>query len=160
MTGGWTGDAGALLDRAVGRHGGWAAWNALRSLTLTMRQLSGLLPSLKGLRRTFPQPGRADVFPHQSRAVFHDYPTPGQRGIFDAGAVQIVDGDGAIVASSPERRRNFGGLGKWRRWSPADALYFFGYAVTHYHSLPCRLDGARRAPVARLHDRAGSGRRT
>lgn len=147
---GWTGEARALLDRAVERHGGWAAWEALRSLTLTMRHLSGLVPSVKGLRRTFPQPGRAEVFPREYRAVFHDYPTAGQRGVFQGGAVQVLGADGAVVASMPDHRRSFRGLRKWRRWSPADALYFFGYAITHYHGLPFTLVEARPIRIRRV----------
>ena len=37
----------------------------------------------------------------------------------------------------------FRGWRKLRRWSPADALYFFGYALTHYHGLPFTLGRAR-----------------
>ena len=29
------------------------------------------------------------------------------------------------------------------RWSPLQALYFFGYAITHYHSLPFTLVDGR-----------------
>jgi hypothetical protein len=150
MTGAWTGAAGALLERAVARHGGWEAWQALRSLTLEMRALSGLVPALKGATRTFPRPVHAQVFPHECRAVFHDYPSSGHRGVFAAGAVQILDGSGAVIESSPEHRRSFRGLRKWRRWSPADALYFFGYAVTHYHGLPFTLADARPIRLCRV----------
>jgi hypothetical protein len=143
MTSGWTGDAGALLERAVARHGGWAAWQALRCVAVELRALSGMVPAMKGVGRTFPVPPRIDVFPHEYRAVFHDYPSAGQRGVFSAGAVQLIDAGGAVVTSSPDHRRSFRGLRKWRRWSPADALYFFGYAVTHYHGLPFTLAEAR-----------------
>ncbi len=146
----WQGEARALLERAVARHGGWAAWEALRCVTLELRALSGLLPALKGAGQTFPGTARIDVFPHEFRAVFHDYPAPGQRGVFDAGAVQLLDGDGAVVASHPDHRRSFRGLRKWRRWAPADALYFFGYAVTHYHGLPFTLADARPLRVCRV----------
>jgi hypothetical protein len=122
----------------------------LQSVTLEMRALSGLVPALKGLRRTFPQPSRADVFPHEYRAVLHDYPTRGHRGVFAAGAVQLLDGGGAVVESSPDHRRTFRGLRKWRRWSPADALYFFGYATTHYHGLPFTLAEARPLRICRV----------
>jgi hypothetical protein len=143
MAGAWTGEAGALLERAVARHGGWAAWRALQSVTLELRALSGLVPALKGARRTFPSPSRAQVFPHEYRAVFHDYPSAGCRGVFTAGAVQLLDAGGTVIKSSPDHRRSFRGLRKWRRWSPADALYFFGYALTHYHGLPFTLAEAR-----------------
>ena len=150
MSTAWTGEARVLLDRAVERHGGRAAWEALRSVTLTMQHLSGLVPSIKGLRRTFPQPGRAEVFPHEYRAVLHDFPTAGRRGVFHAGAVQLFAADGAVVESSADHRPSFRGLRKWRRWSPTDALYFFGYAITHYNSLPFSLAEARPLRLCRV----------
>src|SRR5262249_19296970 len=47
-------------------------------------------------------------------------------------------------------RESFGGLRKLRRWSPLDALYFFGYAVAHYHSLPFSLVDARPLRLVRV----------
>ena len=38
-----------------------------------------------------------------------------------------------------DHRPSFGLLSKYRLWQPVDALYFFGYAVLHYHSLPFTL---------------------
>lgn len=148
----WTGEAGALLDRAIARHGGRAAWEAFRCVTLAPRTLGGALPALKGIGRTFPLPPRIDVYPHESRAVFHDYPAPGQRSVFAAGAVELLDADGRALAKNPDARRTFRGLRKWRRWAPADALYFFGYALTHYHGLPFTLAEGR--PLALRRARA------
>jgi hypothetical protein len=150
MTGAWTGDAKALLDRAVARHGGWAAWEALRCVTVSFRRLAGLLPAVKGVNRTFPLPPRADVFPHEYRAVFHDYPTAGRRGVFAAGGVELLDEAGKIVESSPDHRPSVRGLRGWRRWSPADALYFFGYALTHYQGLPFTLAEGRPLRMSRV----------
>src|SRR5262245_48477874 len=149
MTDGWTGEAGALLARAVARHGGRDAWEALRCVTLAPKNLSGLLPSLKGVGRTFPLPPRVDIYPHEYRAVFHDYPAPGQHGVFAAGAVQLVDAGGRVVAADADPRARFRGPRKWRRWSPADALYFFGYALTHYHGLPFTLADGRPLALCR-----------
>jgi hypothetical protein len=44
---------------------------------------------------------------------------------------------------SREHRTTFGPLSKYRRWRPLDALYFFGYALWHYHVLPFTLGEAR-----------------
>ena len=125
MLGAWTGDAGALLERAVARHGGWAAWQALHGVTLELRALSGMVPALKGAQRTFPRPSQIQVFPHEHRVVFDDYPARGHRGLFTAGAVQLLSTGGAVIEASPDHRQSFRGLRKWRRWSPADALYFW-----------------------------------
>jgi len=145
----WTGEAGALLERAIARHGGRAAWDALTCVTFAPQKLSGMLPSLKGFRRTFQFPARVDVYPHEYRAVFHDYPAAGQRGIFTAGAVQLVDAGGGVLAASADARATFRGLRKWRRWAPADALYFFGYALTHYQGLPFTLGEGRPLAIRR-----------
>src|SRR4051812_49081110 len=110
MNSAWTGEAGALLERAVARHGGWSAWEGLKAVTLELRALSGLVPALKGAHRTFPRPSRAQLFPHEYRAVFHDYPTDAHRGVFTAGAVQLLDANGAVTESRPEHRRSFRGL--------------------------------------------------
>jgi hypothetical protein len=136
---GWTGEARALLDSAVRRHGGWDAWRALRTVTVQPKSLSGMLPWLKGYGRTFNLPSRAEIDPHAGRALFHDYPARGASGIFERGSLLLADPSGAVVASIPDARATFRGWRKWRRWTTADALYFFGYALTHYHSLPFTL---------------------
>ncbi|HXJ21940.1 MAG TPA: hypothetical protein VMT03_17080 [Polyangia bacterium] len=128
---GWNGPARALLETAVRRHGGWEAWRSLRALEVRPRLLNGMLPWLKGFGRTFPLPPRAEVSPHEGRAIFHDYPTPGATGTFERGRLTLTDAGGAVTLSADNGRNAFRGWGKLRRWSPAGALYFFGYALTH-----------------------------
>ena len=131
--------ASAFVERAIERHGGRARWDRLR-VTLAPLALTGLLPWMKGVGRTFGLPARAEIEPRRARAVFHDYPRAGETGVFEAG--QVALGGAALAAHRP----SFRGARKWRRWSPLDALYFFGYALTHYHALPFTLpDAALRA---------------
>jgi hypothetical protein len=151
----WTGEAAALLARAVERHGGWAAYQRLGGLVLRAPALTGFLPELKGVGRTFPLPSRIEVWPHAAVAVFHDYPVAGRRGVFSRGEVQLVEGT-TILEARARPRDTFAGLRKLRRWSPIDALYFFGYALTHYHSLPFSLGEA--TPLRVVRARSG-GRR-
>jgi len=124
--------ASDMVAQAVERYGGRSRWEHLR-LTVSPRHLRGLLPWLKGNGRTFAFPPRAEVIPARAEATFFDYPTPGSIGRFCRGMVAIED-DPLI-----EHRASFRGWGKLRRWTPLDALYFFGYALTHYHSLPFTL---------------------
>ena len=135
--------AAAFVARAIERHGGRERWDRLR-VTLAPLSLTGLLPWMKGVGRTFDLPGRAEIEPRRARAVFHDYPRAGETGVFEAGQV-------ALGAAAPTAHRaSFRGVRKWRRWSPLDALYFFGYALTHYHAVPFILpDAALRAWDAR-----------
>jgi hypothetical protein len=64
--------------------------------------------------------------------------------------VQLFDERGAVVEDHADARARFRGLRKWRRWSPADAAYFFGYALTHYHALPFTLTEARPLAMRRV----------
>jgi len=144
----WSGEARALLEKAIARHGGLGAYAAFGIVSFRPRELRGLLPKLKGLGKTFQLPPRIDVAPRDHRAVFHDYPTPGRRGLYSNGKVALLDDNGAMAETHAEIRTTFVGRHKLHRWSPADALYFFGYALTHYCSLPFSLaEGTPAGPL-------------
>jgi hypothetical protein len=138
----WTGAARALLERALERHGGWLAWQRLGGISLTCDALTGLVPTLKGVGDSFPRPTRVETWPRRGVTIMHDYPVVGRRGVFSAGQVQVLDGP-TILEARATPRASFSGLRKLRRWSALDALYFFGYALAHYHSLPFSLVEAR-----------------
>lgn len=139
---GWSPQARAVIERACIAHGGLERWRRLQ-LRLEMRALRGMLPSLKGVGRTFPMPGRVVVNPAAQAAVFEDYPTVGTRAHFDRGKIWLEDAAGRRHSGVANHRASFTGWRKWRRWQPLDALYFFGYAATHYHALPFTLLDAR-----------------
>jgi hypothetical protein len=82
------------------------------------------------------------VWPHRGLTMLHDYPVPGRRGVFSAGQVQILEG-ATILEARADPRASFAGRRRGRRWSALDALYFFGYALAHYQSLPFSLTAAR-----------------
>jgi len=137
----WSTEAKAVVRQACERHGGHPAWKGTRSLLLEADDLSGLLPWVKGAGSTFRFPPRIRVFPHEARTVFEDFPGPGDTGVFEGdGSVSVRRRDGGVDGTPGlDHRASFGRLSKYRRWRPVDALYFFGYAVLHYHSLPFTL---------------------
>jgi hypothetical protein len=138
----WTGEARRLLERAIERHGGWEAWRRFGGVSLVPVALTGLVPRMKGVGETFRVPPRIDVWPRRGVVVFHDYPAPGRRGVYSSGQVQSFDGD-TLLEARAQPRASFAGLREYRRWAPLDALYFFGYSLAHYHSLPFSLTDAR-----------------
>jgi hypothetical protein len=94
--------------------------------------------------RTFPIPRAIDIYPYDRRTTFVAYPREGCTGVFDNGAVWIeAESMAETVEKSPRHRDTFRGLAKNRRWTPLDALYFFGYALWHYHAVPFDLSEAR-----------------
>jgi hypothetical protein len=99
---------------------------------------------VKGGGKTFRLPSAFEIAPHERRTRFLDYPDPEHTGIFENGAVRIERRDDRkVVMAAAEHRHSFDGFAAYRRWSPLDALYFFGYALSHYHALPFTLFDAR-----------------
>jgi len=140
----WTAQSLGVLERACDHYGGLETWRALRTIRLLPDRLSGLGPWLKGNGHTFRPASAFEIRPHQRWAQFLDYPDAEHVGIFDNGAVRLERSDGhETVLQVANHRSSFRGLAINRRWSPLDALYFFGYALTHYHSLPFSLLDAR-----------------
>jgi hypothetical protein len=135
----WQGEARTLLERAILRHGGWPAWQRAAGISLAPTSLSGLLPSVKGAGKTFPVPSRVEVWPREAVALLHNFPSDGARGVFSADHLQLLDDREQILKEATQHRETFRGWRKNRRWTPLDALYFFGYALTHYHALPFTL---------------------
>ena len=140
----WTGPGNDILARACEHYGGMSAWRALRKITLLPGRLSGLLPWMKGVHKTFPLPTTFEISPHLGLTRFVGFPDSEHAGVFENGAVRIERmADGFVVAKSENHRPSFDGAAGARRWRPVDALYFFGYALAHYHSLPFTLSQGR-----------------
>jgi hypothetical protein len=141
---GWDADGITLVERAIAAHGGRSLWRETGCIRLPFNRAAGALLRLKGYGQTFPAPGGFEIRPHDRVTIFHRYPDDRHRGTFADGTVSIEDVEGRETSSrSIDHRRTFAGLAKYRRWSPPDALYFFGYALWHYHVLPFTLDEAR-----------------
>jgi len=140
----WSADAVALVDRSCERHGGLAAWRRTQCLALEFVELGGVLPWRKGVGATFPMPGRLRVYPHERRTVFEEYPDSNHRGVFEGDGSASIEmaSDAEPRSRGGDHRATFGFFSRNRRWQPVDALYFFGYAVLHYHSLPFTLTEA------------------
>jgi hypothetical protein len=75
----WKPDAVAWVHKAIERHGGLERWQRLR-LTLSPTSLTGLLPWLKGVGRTFTLPIRVEIEPGRARAIFSITHATARRG--------------------------------------------------------------------------------
>ncbi len=138
----WPQEARELLELACQEHGGFERFGAVQRLELELESLRGALVRAKGLGSTFSMPRRIEVRPADCVTIFRDFPAADQVGIFERGSVRIENAAGGVIEQSPDHRASFGLLSKYRRWRPLDALYFFGYALWHYHTLPFSLASA------------------
>jgi hypothetical protein len=140
----WSAQARAILERSCAYYGGWRLWRAVRLIRLAPQSLWGGLPRLKGAGVTFALPALIEIAPHEGTTTFFSYPNDQQIGVFERGAVTLRSRHtGQAIALGPRHRETFDGWAKYRRWSWLDALYFFGYALWHYHTLPFSLGAGR-----------------
>lgn len=127
------------FQRVLDAYGGLGLWRNLQHVIVQLDSLGGPLPLVKGLGKTFPAPRVLLVDPVRRRVEFNDYPNPGERAIFDAGTLRMIDRHGVVVFEQTRYRETFAGLKKYRKWSAADAAYFFGYALATYLGVPFML---------------------
>jgi hypothetical protein len=132
-------DIDPRLQRVIDAYGGLAAWLRIETVRLRLHHLHGPLPAAKGLGRTFAAPQTVTIVPQHWRVEFHDFPVAGAEAVFERGRVRLRAPSKALVLDESNFRRRFRGLAKYRRWSNAEAAYFFGYALATYVSVPFLL---------------------
>jgi hypothetical protein len=126
-----------LLDEAIDAAGGRRRWSEVERISVHVRS-GGLLMRMKGRARSF-RDYVVSIETGGQRATIDPYPNDGTRGVFDVGNARIERPDGSIVAERRDARRAFFGLSGLRRdlrWDELDALYFAGYALWNYLTIP------------------------
>lgn len=121
-----------MLDynAAIDRYGGKSLWDRLDCIVINVKKLGGAIPVIKGIGRTFQQFGHIHLYPKQKRVVFFDQQQK-LMGEFQFG--KIIENN---KVTSENHRPTFSGFKKWRFWNNADAMYFFGAALTTYSGVP------------------------
>jgi hypothetical protein len=124
---------GGIAARVLDAYGGWERWRRAHSVAVTV-SAGGLAFSLKGCPEL--RSVRAEAQVH--RPFVRTVPGPDRVEVFDAGDVRIESGDGRVRAE----RRNarwfpYGRRALW--WDELDCIYFRGYALWGYLTLPALL---------------------
>lgn len=139
-----------VIQQAILRHGGMARYEQVDRIVCDVTTMGGLAMRRRGLHADFPLPNRVTLMPRQQQAVLHDYPAPGRSCLYDNGRVAMVGGGREAVFDSDNHRQQMLSVSRLRRpWTVLDAVYFFGYAMTHYASLPFSLPGLKVVGLAR-----------
>jgi hypothetical protein len=124
----------ALAEKMIKAHGGLAAWEQAESVEFKLRGGGLLLASKR-------QPGKMDnvtitVPTTGQKTVVAPYPEPGKRGVFESGRVRIEDDAGQVLEERDDPRPLFRRMSRQLRWDDLDLLYFSGYALWNYISVP------------------------
>lgn len=131
-------EPGGLLDQVLAAHGGVDRWHAVETLRARVR-FGGLAFRLRLVEQESVERW-IEIDVRKPHTILHDYPEPGQRGIFTPSRVWIEAPDGTVLRSLDNPRAVL--LQSRRRqlwWDDLDLLYFGGYAIWNYLQGPFLL---------------------
>jgi hypothetical protein len=127
----------SLLAEVIEAHGGRKRWSRAKEVQAHVRS-GGLLMRSKGQGRCFRDYGLT-IDTREPNAVFEPYPREGGTGVFTAHEARLLAADGAVIEERQNPREAFSGSSGLRRrlrWDSLDALYFAGYAMWNYLTVP------------------------
>jgi hypothetical protein len=122
-----------LLDRAVSVHGGLDRADRFQQVSADVA-IGGALWRLKG------RPERTNVHVtvdlHQERAVFAPFKLPNHYAVFTPHRLTVETNPGVVVEERTNPRAAFAGHTRETPWDDLDQLYFSGYAMWTYLTVP------------------------
>jgi hypothetical protein len=124
---------GRVLE-SINAHGGLDRWRAIDEMAL-WASVGGTSLSVKHQGKAI-RNLQAHISPRRQHVVFARYPEAGKRGVFDEGAVRIESDQGEVIAQRSDGRNAFRGLRHQLWWDELDVLYFCGYALWTYLTIP------------------------
>jgi hypothetical protein len=122
---------------SIDAHGGLERWGAVDEIVVSASAGGASFSDKhqgKAIRNV-----QAASLPGRQRAVFVPYPEPGKRGVFEEGTVRIESDGGEVLAERLDARSAFRGLRHQLWWDKLDMLYFCGYALWTYLTIPFTL---------------------
>jgi hypothetical protein len=122
---------------SIDAHGGLERWGAVDEIVVSASAGGASFSDKhqgKAIRNV-----QAASLPGRQRAVFVPYPEAGKRGVFEEGTVRIESDGGEVLAERPDARSAFRGLRHQLWWDKLDMLYFCGYALWTYLTIPFTL---------------------
>lgn len=122
-----------LLEQAIDAHGGLERWQRVKELAVSHRS-GGLAFAAKFQGRTL-APQLARMSTQVQRIELTPFP-PGDRGVFDSGAVRIETRNGQRVSERRDARADLHTPRRLLWWDKLDLLYFTGSVFWSYLTAP------------------------
>jgi hypothetical protein len=120
--------------KSIDAHGGLERWHAVNEIVISA-SVGGASLSVKHQGKAI-RNLQGHISPARQHVMFVPYPEPGRRGVFEGGAVRIESDRGEIIAERSDARHAFRGFRHQLWWDKLDVLYFCGYALWTYLTIP------------------------
>ena len=128
-----------LLEEVLHAHGGRSNWQRVNTidfrLTLRGRALE-IKQQPNGLRDVL-----VKIDTRRQRTLITPFPAPTHRGVFEDGRARIETSSGQKTSELDKPRESFAGYRPQTPWSEGQLLYFMGYALHNYMTMPFLLAG-------------------
>jgi len=127
-----------LLDRALEAHGGLQRWRHVEKVKLAMT-VGGLLFLMKGKRHAVGKEFTAETYTKEQKTIITPFANKaGYTGVFTRQQVRIKEHE-EIISEAGDQTHLRGWLRSLLPWNDLGLLYFSGYAINHYFTLPFSL---------------------
>lgn len=123
-----------LLRLALDAHGGIDRWNRLTRIDAHVA-IGGSMWGRKGHDGVLAD-SHASLDPHRQRITYTPFGAPGRRSEFEPDRIKITTDDGRVLAERQDPRVAFTGHTQATRWDELHAVYFSGYALWNYLTIP------------------------
>jgi hypothetical protein len=120
--------------KSIDAHGGLERWHAVNEIVISA-SVGGASLSVKHQGKAI-RNLQGHISPARQHVMFVPYPEPRRRGVFEGGAVRIESDRGEIIAERSDARHAFRGFRHQLWWDKLDVLYFCGYALWTYLTIP------------------------
>jgi hypothetical protein len=123
-----------LLDKSIKAHGGLNRWKTIKDMVVHIRCGGVALPlRFKFGAFKFYEARISTAEPH---IIFSPFAGKGNRGVFSGDTVRIESSNGQVLAERTDAKTAFNSLRHKFYWDNLDALYFGGYAIWNYFTIP------------------------
>ncbi|WP_186036949.1 hypothetical protein [Burkholderia gladioli] len=126
-----------LLEKVLHAHGGLDNWRRVNTIDFRLTLRGSALAFKRqpqGLRNVL-----VKIDARHPRTLITPFPFPGSRGVFDNGSVRIETDAGVLTTLLDTPRKSFEAHDRQSPWSESQLLYFIGYALRNYMTMPFLL---------------------
>ncbi|WP_414447658.1 hypothetical protein AB4851_13720 [Burkholderia sp. 22PA0099] len=135
-----------LVSTTIAAHGGLDAWRGVERVSANFRASGVSLKQRGPVAEAFTQlPGRVAIDTRMQKMTFAPFIAPEQRGIYLPGRTSVESMDGTLLEALDDPRGSLAQLVPGTPWSASQLLYFVGYSLWMYLTLPYNflMDGVQ-----------------
>lgn len=127
-----------LIKLSIEAHGGLDRWHRVRRIAATFKP-DGIAFKQRNQEAFTQAPMKVIVDTHQQKTIFDPFLGTGKIGLFERGRAAVESAYGVVLDELKNPRESFKALAPGMPWQSTQLLYFVGYAMWMYLTVPFSL---------------------